>query len=134
MKTDSVSEGNTTFEEDTCREGNADEMWISSVYQRYFFARFAGRDLTNSKEFRKTDDLKIPTRALEPMRSGIERDLPEVGVRHFYPRNFNATTRSKEEEEKLVKERKVVLRDVNITHDLVLGKFETRSENDKAMN
>ena len=50
--------------------------------------------------------------------------LPEVGVRHFYPRNFNnAATRSKEEEEKLVKERKVVLRDVNITPDLVLGRF-----------
>ena len=68
-----------------------------------------------------TDDLKIPMRVLEPLRCGIERGLPAVGVRHFFPRNFNLQSRPKQEEEKILKERRVVLREVQITSDLVLG-------------
>ena len=78
-------------------------------------------DLAKSKHFRKTDDLKIPTRVLEPLRSGIERGLTAVGVRHFFPKNFNLESRDKSEEASLVKDKKVVLREVHITPDLILG-------------
>ena len=60
-------------------------------------------------------------RVLEPMRSGIEKGLPSVGVRHFFPKNFPPEGPSKEMQEKILKERKVVLKNVQITPDLVLG-------------
>ena len=79
--------------------------------------------MAQSKDFRKTDDLKIPTRVLEPLRSGIERGLPAVGVRHFYAKNFAQSPDADEEVQKLVKERKVVLNGVTISPDLVIGRW-----------
>lgn len=91
---------------------------------RVRFADSEGKDLTKSKDFRKTDDLKIPTHALEPLRSGIERGLPAVGVRHFNPKNFCLGIRSDGELQTLLKERKVVLKHVDIAPDLVIGTVE----------
>jgi len=90
-------------------------------YLRVRFADSEGKDLAQAKDFRKTDDLKIPTRVLEPLRSGIERGLPEIGVRHFYAKNFTQNVRNDEQLQKLVKEHKVALKDVHIAPDLVIG-------------
>jgi len=90
-------------------------------YLRVRFADSEGKDLAKSKDFRKTDDLKIPTRVLEPLRSGIERGLPAVGVRHFYPKNFTQNIHTEDEALTLVKQKKVVLREVDISPDLVIG-------------
>ena len=84
--------------------------------------------MAQAKDFRKTDDLKIPTRVLEPLRSGIERGLPEIGVRHFYAKNFTQNVRNDEQLQKLVKEHKVALKDVHIAPDLVIG-IDSRMSN-----
>merc|ERR1712136_251106 len=88
---------------------------------RVRFADTEGRDLTLAKPFRRTDILHIPQRVFEPLRPGVERDFPEMGTRHFFPSNFNLQKRPLSEEQRILKERKVVLHTVELHADLIIG-------------